>query len=86
MAVDIDRLQIEIGATSSDAAAKIDKLAASLTNLRTSASGGAGLTTVAKQLQALSNAANLINSTSLNTGKLRELTAALNGLGSIRRA
>lgn len=86
MAVDIDRLQIEIGATSSDAAAKIDKLAASLMNLRTSASGGAGLTTVAKQLQALSNAANLINSTSLNIGKLRELTTALNGLGGIRGA
>ena len=40
MAVDIDSLQIEIEATSSDAAAKIDALATALTNLKAAAKGG----------------------------------------------
>lgn len=86
MAVDIDSLQIEIEATSSDAAAKIDALATALTNLKTAAKGGAGLTTVSKQMQALANAAKLINSSSLNTAKLKEMTSALNGLSSIQKS
>ena len=69
----------EIEATSSDAAAKIDALATALTNLKTAAKGGAGLTTVSKQMQALANAAKLINSSSINTVKLKEMTSALNG-------
>ena len=48
MAVDIDSLQIEIEATSSDAASKIDQLATALTNLKSAAKGGAGLTTTTK--------------------------------------
>lgn len=86
MAVDIDSLQIEIEATSSDAAAKIDALATALTNLKTAAKGGAGLTTVSKQMQALANAAKLINSSSINTVKLKEMTSALNGLSSIQKS
>ena len=73
MAVDIDSLQIEIEATSSDAAAKIDALAAALASLKTVAKGGAGLTTVSNQMQALANAAKLINSSSLNTAKIKEI-------------
>lgn len=86
MAVDIDSLQIEIEATSSDAAAKIDALATALTNLKTAAKGGAGLTTVSNQMQALANAAKLINSSSLNTAKIKEMTGALNGLSSIQKS
>lgn len=86
MAVDIDSLQIEIEATSSDAAAKIDALATALNNLKTAAKGGVGLTTVSKQMQALANAAKLINSSSLNTAKLKEMTSALNGLSSIQKS
>lgn len=86
MAVDIDSLQIEIEATSSDAAAKIDALAAALASLKTVAKGGAGLTTVSNQMQALANAAKLINSSSLNTAKLKEMTSALNGLSSIQKS
>ena len=86
MAVDIDSLQIEIEATSRDAAAKIDALATALTNLKTAAKGGAGLTTVSKQMQALANAAKLINSSSINTVKLKEMTSALNGLSSIQKS
>ena len=43
MAVDIDSLQIEIEATSSDAAKKIEALTTALTGLKTAAKGGANL-------------------------------------------
>lgn len=86
MAVDIDSLQIEIQATSSDAAAKIDALASALTNLKVAAKGGAGLTTTAKQLQSLSNAAKLINGTSLDSSKLKEFVTAMNSLSTIQKA
>lgn len=86
MAVDIDSLQIEIEATSSDAATKINQLTTALSNLKSVAKGGAGLTTVSRQLQALSNAAKMIGSVNTNTAKLRELTSALNGLATIQKA
>lgn len=86
MAVDIDSLQIEIEATSSDAASKIDQLAAALTNLKSAAKGGAGLTTTTKQLQALSNAAKLINGTNLNSQKIQQFASAMNSLANIQKA
>lgn len=84
MAVDIDSLQIEIEATSSDAAAKIDALATALTNLKAVAKGGAGLTTVSKQMQALASAAASLNNTGI--GKLRKIAPALNSLSSIQKS
>ena len=86
MAVDIDSLQIEIEATSSDAASKIDQLATALTNLKSAAKGGAGLTTTTKQLQALSNAAKLINGTNLNSQKIQQFASAMNSLSAIQKA
>lgn len=86
MAVDIDSLQIEIEATSSDAAQKIEQLATALTNLKSAAKGGAGLTTTTKQLQALSNAAKMINGTNLNSGKVKEFASAMNSLSTIQKA
>ena len=86
MAVDIDSLQIEIEATSSDAASKIDQLATALTNLKSAAKGGAGLTTTTKQLQALSNAAKLINGTDLNSQKIQQFASAMNSLSTIQKA
>ena len=86
MAVDIDSLQIEIEATSSDAASKIERLATALTNLKSSAKGGAGLTTTTKQLQALSNAAKLINGTNLDSKKIQQFVSAMNSLSGIQRA
>lgn len=86
MPVDIDSLQIEIEATSSDAASKIDQLATALTNLKSSAKGGAGLTTTTKQLQALSNAAKLINGTNLNSQKIQQFASAMNSLANIQKA
>lgn len=86
MAVDIDSLQIEIEATSSDAAQKIEQLATALTNLKSAAKGGAGLTTTTKQLQALSSAAKMINGTNLNSGKVKEFVSAMNSLSTIQKA
>ena len=86
MAVDIDSLQIEIEATSSDAASKIEQLATALTNLKSAAKGGAGLTTTTKQLQALSNAAKLINGTDLNSQKIQQFASAMNSLSTIQKA
>ena len=86
MAVDIDSLQIEIEATSSDAASKIEQLATALTNLKSAAKGGAGLTTTTKQLQALSNAAKLINGTNLNSQKIQQFASAMNSLANIQKA
>lgn len=84
MAVDIDSLQIEIEATSSDAAEKIDALATALTNLKAVAKGGAGLTTVSKQMQALASAAASLNNTGI--GKLRKIAPALNALSSVQKS
>ena len=86
MAVDIDSLQIEIEATSSDAASKIEQLATALSNLKSAAKGGAGLTTTTKQLQALSNAAKLINGTNLNSQKIQQFASAMNSLSTIQKA
>lgn len=86
MAVDIDSLQIEIEATSSDAALKIDQLATALTNLKSAAKGGAGLTTTTKQLKALSDAAKLINGTNLNSQKIQQFASAMNSLSTIQKA
>ena len=86
MAVDIDSLQIEIEATSGDAASKIEQLATALTNLKSAAKGGAGLTTTTKQLQALSNAAKLINGTNLDSQKIQQFASAMNSLSTIQKA
>ena len=84
MAVNIDSLQIEIEATSSEAAKRVQDLADALTNLKAVAKGGAGLTTVSKQLQALASAAASLNNTGI--GNLKELAPALNGLSSIQKS
>lgn len=87
MAVDIDSLQIEIEATSSDAASKIEQLATALSNLKPEAKkGGARLTTTTKQLQALSNAAELINGTNLDSQKIQQFASAMNSLSTIQKA
>lgn len=84
MAVNIDSLQIEIEATSSEAAKRVQDLADALTNLKAAAKGGAGLTTVSKQLQALASAAASLNNTGI--GKLKELAPTLNSLSSIQKS
>lgn len=85
-AVDIDTLQIEIEANSSEAASKINALVTALSNLKSVAKGGAGLTTVSKQLKSLADAAKALNSSNFNTQKLKEISNALSGLSQIQKA
>ena len=83
MAVDIDTLQIEIGASSSAAAQEIDKLVGALNSLRSAAKGGAGLTTVSKRLR------EIISSTSGTAdagNNITKLTNALNSLQKVQKA
>ena len=84
MAVNIDSLQIEIEATSSEGAKRVQDLADALTNLKAAAKGGAGLTTVSKQLQVLASAAASLNNTGI--GKLRKIAPALNALSSVQKS
>lgn len=84
MAVNIDSLQIEIEATSSEAAKRVQDLADALTNLKAAAKGGAGLTTVSKQLQVLASAAASLNNTGI--GKLKKIAPALNALSGVQKS
>ena len=68
---EIDSLIIEIEASSSDAAERIDALAVSLTNLRTAARGGAGLTSTVNQLNKLRQSLEQINTSSSALNTLR---------------
>lgn len=89
--VTIDRLEIEIAASSTDATEKIDKLRDALDKLASVASSGAGLKSVAKQLDALTGKSTALNDVSTAFDRMRtmidninkplaELTARLGGL------
>lgn len=81
---DIDSLQIEIAASSADAASKIDALAKSLSSLKTAAQGGGnGLSRISKQVQALVSATNGATSAS---NKIASLYRALQNLGNVQKA
>lgn len=81
MAIDIDSLQIEIEATSNDAASKIEQLAVALSTLKSVAKGGAGLTSVTRQLQNFTVAANSVSSVG---SKLSSAISALQSLKNIQ--
>lgn len=81
MAVDIDSLQIEIEATSGDAASKIDQLATALTNLKSAAKGGAGLTSVTKRLREIVSSASGASDAGRN---ISQMVSALKGLSQIK--
>lgn len=83
MAVDIDSLQIEIEASSDEAAKRVQDLANALSNLKNNAKGGAGLTTVSKQLHAIVEATSGGTSAS---NKITKLVAALHSLSNIQKA
>ena len=80
---DIDSLQIEIEATSTDAAARIDALARSLSNLQTVTKGGAGLNALSKQLK---NVVTATQGATAASNKLTKLIAALQSLSTVQKA
>lgn len=83
---DIDSLQIEISATSSDAAENINRLSSALLNLKAAAKGGAGLTTAKNQMKALSDIAKIVNGTDLGLSKIKQLGEAINSLSNVNKA
>jgi hypothetical protein len=83
VAITIDELQVEIEANSTAAAQSVDALSRSLTMLRAAAKGGVGLTTTAKQLQALSQA---VQTVQVPTQKIAELVSALKPLETIGKS
>lgn len=83
MALTIDQLQIEIQANSSSAAKSIDALSSSLSQLRSTVKGGAGLTTVTKQFKAFSDS---VNAMQVPSQKVADLVAALRPLETIGKS
>lgn len=83
MPMDVDSLQIEIESTSSDAVSKLDQLTKSLQNLKSTARGGGGLTSVTNQLKNLATAA---SSAAGASDRIASLVSALKGLSSIPKA
>ena len=81
MSTTIDSLQIELTSDSKNAESGINSLVNTLTKLKSATKGGVGLTAVVKQLQAVSNATNSINSgTVTKISSLANAIAKLNGL------
>lgn len=83
MSVELDSLEIQIQASSDQAARGIDRLTAALTSLKSITKGGAGLTAVINQLNKLGSA---LPNIQVNTGKLGELKSALDSLSSVQKA
>lgn len=83
MEVDIDKLQIEIEASSNTAVKGIDALAATLERLKSATVGGAGLATISKSMKAVAAAAAELGKIGSASGKLQTLAGALNNISKI---
>ena len=82
MSVDITSLQVKITHESETAQRSITALANTLRNLKTTISGGAGLTTVANQIHKLNSSLAGISSPGL---KIKEITDAIKPLATIEK-
>lgn len=82
MGLELDSLEVRVQSQSESAAAGLDKLISSLTQLRSAAKGGAGLSSTVNQLTRLSNALGSLG----NTKGLANLAAALQPLQSVQKA
>lgn len=83
MAQTIDSLEIQIQANSSQASRNLEALAEALTKVKTAASGGLRLTTVANQLTKVNNA---LNGLKIDNTRITGLIAALSRLQSVQKA
>lgn len=83
MSTQIDSLELEIKSSSSQAVSGIERLGSALNTLKSITKGGAGLTTISKQLTAL-NAA--LSGVSTGSGKIKEIAEVLNSLSSVQKA
>lgn len=83
MALTIDELQIEIQSSATDATASIERLANTLSKLRTITRGGVGLTAVSKQFERLKSA---IGSLGDLSAKIESIVSALRPLETIGKS
>lgn len=81
--MELDSLEIKVQSSSQEAASGLDKLAASLVNLKSAAKGGAGLSTLAKGLERINTS---LSGTGLNGSKIQSLVSALSSLSQIQKA
>lgn len=81
MAVTIDELQIEIQQRAENSSSGIDALASSLSKLKMSAKGGAGLTTIYNQINKFNQAIMSINAPSEKINSLVSSLMPLNEIG-----
>ena len=79
--MELDSLEVKVQSSAQDAASAIDKLAASLGNLKSAARGGAGLSTLSRGLDKLNASLSALN---VNSKKLGALTDSLSGLSGIK--
>ena len=83
MNVELDTLEIQVKTSADQASSGIDRLTNALSRLKAATKGGAGLTTVANQLNKLSSALSNIN---VSAGKMGEVVTALNKLSDVQKA
>ena len=81
--MELDSLEIKVQSSSQEAASGLDKLSASLVNLKSAAKGGAGLSTLARGLERI-NAS--LSGTGLNGSKIQSLVSTLSSLSQIQKA
>lgn len=80
MSTTIEQLELEVQSSATSAVAQLDALASTLGKLKSATKGGAGLTSVAKQLTTLNNSLNSVSSD--NAEKLNKLAQGLQTLST----
>lgn len=80
MSVEIDTLEVEVRTSAKQASSGISDLTSSLERLKTVAKGGAGLTAVSKQLQALTSSTQGAVSASQKVSNLASALSKLQGI------
>jgi hypothetical protein len=81
--INIDELQIEIGASSTSAEKSIDKLVSAIDKLQEATSRCTGLTKIKNQLNKLAEISEKIQNLSFGTGKISALVNEVNALNSV---
>lgn len=85
MPTTIEQLELEVQSSSTSAVSGIDALSASLSELKTAAKGGVGLTSVANSVRSLDTALKSMDSSGADKiGKLASSLKKLKGLGSLK--
>lgn len=80
MNTELDTLELRVQSEAQSAAAGIDKLTAALTQMKSAARGGSGLTSTANGLSKLNDALSKLNNNRKNLGALKSALSGLTGV------